>query len=111
MDIEAKNELKLLIGNRIRKQREDLGYSREKFAEKIDISPNFLADIELGSKGMSFNTLIKMCDVLHVTTDYIILGKTESTDNSKIVDMFKQVDEKYIPYAEELLKVFIKSIS
>lgn len=103
------SELNLLIGNRIRKQREYLNYTREQFAELVDISINFLRNIEIGAKGMSFPTLIKICNALHVSTDYIILGKTEETDNSKIVDMFKYVDEKYIPYAEELLKVFIKS--
>lgn len=106
-----KNQLNFEIGNRIRTKREYLGYTREALAEKVDLSARFVADIECGIKGMSFNTLIKMCSVLHVTTDYIILGKSEDTDNSKIVDAFKNVDEKYIPYAEELLKVFIRSIS
>ncbi len=104
-----KNKLNFEIGNRIRTEREFLGYTRDKFAEKVNLSVRFITDIELGVKGMSFPTLIKICDALHVSTDYIILGKTEATDNSKIVDMFKYVDEKYIPYAEELLKVFIKS--
>jgi transcriptional regulator with XRE-family HTH domain len=104
-----KNTLNFEIGNRVRKQREFLGYTREELAEKIDISTRFLTEIEYGSKGMSTSTLIKMCDILHVTTDYILLGREEYTDNSRIIDMFKNVDEKYIPCAEELLKVFIKS--
>lgn len=39
------------IGGRIRKQREYLGLTREQFAEKLDITPKFCADIELGSQG------------------------------------------------------------
>lgn len=105
-----KNTLNFEIGNRIRSQRELLGYTREQLAEKINLSARFVTDIEYGIKGMSFNTLIKMSEVLNVTTDYIILGKTEYTDNSKIVDMLKNVDEKHIPHIEELLKVFIKAI-
>ena len=35
------------IGGRIRKQREYLGLTREQFAEKLDITPKFCADIEL----------------------------------------------------------------
>ena len=34
------------IGGRIRKQREYLGLTREQFAEKLDITPKFCADIE-----------------------------------------------------------------
>lgn len=40
------------IGNRIRKQREYLGYTRETLAEKIDVTTKFCSDIELGIKGM-----------------------------------------------------------
>ena len=104
------NELNFAIGMRVRKQREYLGYTREELAEKIDISVKFLSDIECGMRGMSMPTLIKMCSALKVTTDYIILGREESSDNSRIVDMFKNVDKKHIPYAEELLKVYIKSL-
>ncbi len=105
-----KNELNFAIGNRVRKMREYFGYTREQLAEKVDISIRFLTDIEYGSKGMSFSTLIRMCEALHVTTDYILLGREEYTDNSKIVDAFKTVDEKYISGAEELLKTFIKAL-
>lgn len=104
-----KNDFNLMMGNRIRKQREYLGYSREKLAEIIGISTGFLHDVEVGAKGMSIANIAKTCEILHVTTDYILLGKEGETDNSPIVEMFKNVDEKYIPCAEELLKVFIKS--
>ena len=45
------------MGARIRTQRKLLGYTREKLAEKLDVSPKFCSDIELGVKGMSLNTL------------------------------------------------------
>lgn len=104
------NELNFSIGMRVRRQREYLGYTREELAEKIDISVKFLSDIECGMRGMSLPTLIKMCSALKVTTDYIILGKETVTDNARIADIFRNIDAKYIPYAEELLKVFIKAI-
>ena len=45
------------IGKRIRKKRNGLGISREKFSEVIGITPHFLAQIECGKKGMSTSTL------------------------------------------------------
>ena len=44
---------KILIGKRLRRQRENFGLTREKFSEKVDISPQFLAELENGKKGMS----------------------------------------------------------
>lgn len=106
-----KNDFRLLSGNRIRKQREYLGYTREKLAELLDVSPGFLHGVETGSKGMSVANITKTCEILKVSTDYILLGREETTDNSRIVEAFKYVDEKYVERAEELLKLFIRSIN
>ena len=64
------------IGGRIRKQREYLGLTREQFAEKLDITPKFCADIELGTKGMSVPTLCRIATTLSLSTDYILFGRT-----------------------------------
>ncbi len=63
------------IGNRIRKQRELLGYTRESFAEQLGVSTKFCSDIELGHKGMSIETLCKISCILNLSTDYILFGK------------------------------------
>lgn len=99
------------IGNRIRKQREYLKYTREELAEKLDVSAKYISDVEYGNRGMTTATLMKMSEVLRISTDYILLGREETTDNSRIVEAFKYVDEKYVERAEELLKLFIRSIS
>ena len=43
------------IGARIRAKREQMGYTREQLAEKLDISSKFCSDIELGARGMSLH--------------------------------------------------------
>lgn len=48
----------------IREKREMLGYSREYVAEQAEMSPSFLSDVELGIKGFSASTLMKLCKVL-----------------------------------------------
>lgn len=67
------------IGARIRNQREYLGYTRDQFAELLDVTPKFCSDIELGAKGMSIPTLCKISHILRLKTDYILFGKTEET--------------------------------
>lgn len=65
------------IGGRIRRQREFLGYTREQFAELLDVTPKFCSDIELGVKGMSVQTLCRISEVLRLSTDFILLaGRT-----------------------------------
>lgn len=99
------------MGQRIRKQREFLGYSREKFAEEIDISPQFLAEIESGKKGVSSVTLYKICKGLSSSADYILMGKELQGDSSQIVELLSNLSDKQLALAEDILKSFIKAVS
>lgn len=106
-----KNSLNVEIGKRIREQRELMGYSREKFAEAVDISERFATDIELGNRGMSFSTLIRICKLFNVSSDYILMGKRDDTvTNPMIVRLVNEIDDKYMSYAEEMIKNYINTI-
>ena len=96
------------IGGRIRKQREYLGLTREQFAEKLDITPKFCADIELGTKGMSVPTLCRIATTLSLSTDYILFGKQEKKDKlgmlKALSPMVESVTPGQLPYLESILK-------
>lgn len=99
------------IGQRIREKREMLGFSREYVAEQAEMSPSFLADMELGVKGFSASTLIKLCKVLGLSADYILFGSECTLDYTKAAELLSGLDPKYLPYVEELLAAYVKSIS
>lgn len=67
---------KAIIGKRIHKIRLQNEYTQAEFAEEIDISVNFLSEIENGKKGLSHDTLTKICLRMNVSADYILFGKT-----------------------------------
>lgn len=106
-----KKNLDIQIGRRVRQKREELNLSREKLAECIEVSPQFLAQIELGRRGMSSATLFKVCTTLSTSADYILLGKEGNNDLSSIQKMLSNLDPKYLPYAEDLIKTFILAIN
>ena len=64
-----------LLGKRLWDYREELKLSREAFAAKCEISPQFLAEIEHGRKGLSVETLYKMCTAFSISADYLVFGK------------------------------------
>jgi len=99
------------IGTRIRAQREYLGITREGLCNYVSISPQFLSEIERGVKGVSAETLYKLCKGLGVSADYVLMGKLSISDVSMITRTLSTLDEKYIPLAEDLLKTFFKTIS
>ena len=95
------------MGLRIRRQRELIGYTREQFSEILDVTSKFCSDIELGVKGMSLTTLIKISNELKLTTDYILKGSTSSDNNDAIINMLNSCRKDKLKYAEEILKNFI----
>lgn len=106
-----KKDLDRQIGNRVRLKREEQKLSREKLAECIEISPQFLAQIELGRRGMSSVTLFKLCSALSTSADYIVLGREEGNDLSSINKMLLNLDSKYIPYIEDVIRTFIFAVN
>jgi Predicted transcription factor, homolog of eukaryotic MBF1 len=99
------------VGKRIREKRDALGISREAFSEMIGISPNFLAQIEIGKKGMSTSTLYKVCTGLNSSADYIVLGKEKENDISGITEILRNLSPESLPYAEEIIKSFATAIN
>lgn len=61
---------------RIRKAREDAGYTRERFAELLDVSVSYMAEVERGRTGVSVKMLVKICDVLGLSADYACLASS-----------------------------------
>ena len=91
-----------MLHTRIRKAREDLGYTRERFAEKLDVSVSYLAELERGRTGISVKMLIKVCNVLGLSADYVLFGTERRADTSRL-DAIGRIDEKYIPILDKMI--------
>lgn len=93
------------VGKRIKELRELQRYTREEFAEEIDISPKFLYEIETGKKNFSSNILCRIADTLSVSCDYIMLGEENREGRGdKIISIIEQMDTKQILVAQQLLE-------
>ena len=99
-----------MIGNRIKKQREFLGYTREYLAEQLSVSVNFCRDIEIGAKGMSIQTLAKLSNILKLSIDYILLGETLNGDAEPLILMLNSCKPDKRKYVEDILKTFLLAI-
>ena len=61
-----------LLGQRIREQRKAKGWTMEQFAERVELSPNYVGDLERGNKIPSLETFIRIVEVLDVSADVLI---------------------------------------
>ena len=87
---------------RIRKAREDMGYTREKFAELLDVSVSYMAEVERGRTGISVKMLVKICDVLGLSADYVLFGEDRAKDKL-LLDKIHRIDEKYLPLLDKMI--------
>lgn len=78
--MKEKKPLNIQIGGRIKMAREAAGFTQEWFAEKIDVSVQYISDLERGVTGTSIPTLIKICEALRISSDFLLFGKTSSQD-------------------------------
>ena len=97
------------IGKRIRGLRDSRRITREEFSEALDITPQFLRDIEAGTKGMSNETLIKIANYFSVTTDYILFSDAPDQDDYIFMDLIHQCPESKRKHLKIIIEQFVYS--
>ena len=98
------------IGSRIRKLREERGYSREQLAEYAEISSDFLYHIETGRKSMKVQNLARLAAALDVPTDYLVYGRDLYKDNPKINSMISALPEELQKQMEKMITLFMDTL-
>ena len=69
-----KKEINIQIGEQIRLAREQAKMTQEQFAERIEVSPQYISDLERGVVGISIPTLKRACVTLGTSSDQILFG-------------------------------------
>jgi len=87
---------------RIRKAREEAGYTREKFAELLDVSVSYMAEVERGRTGISVKMLIKICRLLGLSADYVLFGGDCSKSYLR-TERINHIDERYLPLLDSVI--------
>ena len=104
-----KKEINILVGKNIRFYREQKGYTREKLAELLSVSPKFLYDCESGRVGISISTLKRACEVLGVSADRLLWEKTD--DAVVLSEQLSHIPQEYVGVIEELIQKQLEIIA
>lgn len=60
------------IGSRIKAARERAGMTQEDLAAELEMSPTHISVLERGLKAPKLETLVKIANTLHVSTDMLL---------------------------------------
>lgn len=68
------------IGKRIQSRRKQQGLTQEQLADRMNVSIQMISNLERGNKAIRIDNLINLCQILDVSTDYILTGKETQDD-------------------------------
>ena len=68
------------FGTRLKELRTERGFSQEELAEKLNVSTKHYGHLEQGRKGCSVDLLLELADFFHVSTDYLLLGRSHDRE-------------------------------
>jgi transcriptional regulator with XRE-family HTH domain len=77
----TESDLRSILGENVKRHRNYKGLSQAKLAEILDISPNFISDIETGKRWLSSDTLINLADALTVEAYELLRPKETPADD------------------------------
>lgn len=91
-----------LMGMRIREERQKHHYTQSALAEKVDLSTNYIGQIERGDRKASLASIYKICKTLGLTVDYVL-----SVDHDRAEDTFVQNYVRYLKMLDEEGRMFM----
>lgn len=96
------------MGNRIKLRRKELKINQSVLAELLDISNNHISSIETGKQKPSMDIFIKLCDILKVTPDYLLLGSMHSSNVPQdIADKLRLCSPEDVELARNFIELLV----
>lgn len=105
-----KKEINIQIGEQIRIARENAKLTQEQFAERIDVSPQYISDLERGVVGISLPTLKRACVVLGVSSDQILFGSTPANRMEAIEKRCRNLSDYHFSILLDIISNFVRAI-
>ena len=71
----------LILGQNIRDIRKSINLTQEEFAEKLNLNPQFISQIETGRVGISIDNAINICNTANCSSVNLFKGLINSPGN------------------------------
>ena len=100
-----------MIGNKLLAIRKRSGLTQAEVAEAAGLSDRTYADIERGTVNMRLETLLRICDALHITPDEILTeDKNAPIQPEQLMAKLALCNARDKETALRLLEVYLQSI-
>lgn len=94
-----------IIGENIRKLRLEKQYTQEYLAEKIGVNTSHISNIENHRTNISLPTLVKVCNALNTTVDYMIRHEYSNPSSSMDTIIIEEIKPCDLTTKERILQI------
>lgn len=100
------------IGNKLLAIRKRMGMTQAEIAEAAGLSDRTYADIERGTVNMRIETMLQICQALHITPDEILTEERypEQIEQEQLFQRLTACNAKDKETALQILSVYLKSL-
>lgn len=106
--MKTKEQLSRIIGTNVLKYRSLRHLTQEALAEKADIAPAYLAQIENGNRVASVFVLYKVAEALNVNAGALMHEECESSLIENIRVAMQDMEPCQLAYIEEMIIIYKK---
>lgn len=101
------------IGNKLLAIRKRSGLTQAEVAETAGLSDRTYAEIERGNVNMRIETILRICDALHITPDEVLTEDNPSlaSKQDKLLQRLNACNSKDKETALQLLSIYLQSLS
>ena len=92
------------IGKRINVRRKELRFTQEQLAEAMDVSVQMISNLELGKKAIRPENLVKLCEVLAVSADFVLRGINTRIELTDFIKKFERLSSENRLLIESLVR-------
>ena len=96
------------IGVRINARRKELGLTQEELAERMEVSIQMISNVELGKKAIRPENLVKLCNALNVSADFVLRGNRADYEAIGFMEKFLQLSDENQQLLEKLTENLIR---
>ena len=105
-----KKEINIQIGEQVRIAREQAKLTQEQFAERIEVSPQYISDLERGVVGISIPTLKRLCTSLSVSSDQILFDRKTEHYAAAIGEKCRSLSDSQFHLVLEIIDRFLCAV-
>lgn len=99
------------MGRRLTARRRQLRLTQEEVAERADITTQTVSTAETGRKALRPENIVKLCDVLGISVDYLLHGRISERDISFLSEKVSRLTPEQYRHLEDIVDSYILAVT